>query len=100
MLDRTAKRASAEVVRSKWMQQVMADPEVQLSHLKVVIVIGEHLNRDSGQAWPGIRRIADIAHIHPRTVIRAVEWLTGRGHMRKEKTRRGSRNLPNRYTPM
>src|SRR5262245_3559245 len=95
-----AKRASAEVIRSKWMRQVMADPELNLSELKVVIVIGEHLNRESGQAWPGIRRIAGIACLHPRTVIRAVEWLTDRGHMRKERKRKGRHNLANRYTPI
>ena len=93
---RAKKSNSAEVVRARWVRQVMADPKIQLSHLKVVNVIGEHVNRDSGQAFPGIKRIAAIAHLNPRTVIRAIKWLDARGHLRVDRVRKCSRNLANR----
>ena len=94
------KRISIERLREQWQRQLMADPEIQLSYLKVAIAIGFHLNRTKGGwAWPGINRIATIARVHPRTVIRATAWLSDRGHMRVVRTRKGKRNLSNRYLP-
>jgi hypothetical protein len=79
----------------------MADPEITLGYFKVANVIGFHLNRnEDGWAWPGIKRIATIAHVHPRTVMRATAWLSDKGHMDVVKIRKGERNLPNRYRPI
>jgi hypothetical protein len=96
----SAKAPSMEILREQWQRQLMADPEIQLSYLKVAIAIGFHLNRNKGGwAWPGIKKIATIADVHPRTVIRATAWLSDRGHMRVVRTRNGKRNLANRYLP-
>ena len=95
------KRFSIERVREQWQRQLIADPEISSSRLRVAIAIGFHLNRkEGGWAWPGIQRIATIAHVHPRTVMRATAWLSDMGHMEVEKTRKGKRNLPNRYRPI
>jgi hypothetical protein len=95
------KRPSIEVVREQWQRQLMADPEITLAYLKVAIAIGIHLNRkERGWAWPGIQRIATIAHVHPRTVMRATAYLSDMGHMEVEKKRKGKRNFANRYRPI
>ena len=96
-----AKAPSMEILREKWLRQLMADPAIKLSQLKVAITIGFHLNRNKGgSAWPGIRTIAKIAHIDPRTVMRAIPRLESQGHLRVTRTRKGERNLANNYRPI
>ena len=51
-------------------------------------------------AWPGTNTIAAIAHIGRMTVFRAVRKLEERGHLQVTRTRKGRRNLPNRYVPL
>ena len=95
------KRFSIERVREQWQRQLMADPDISFSCLKVAIAIGFHLNRnEGGWAWPGMQKIAAITHVHPRTVMRATAWLSDMGHMEVVRTRNGKRNLANRYRPI
>jgi hypothetical protein len=96
-----SKSNSLEIRREQWQRQLMADPKLTLSQLKVAISIGFHFNRNQGgQAWPGIAKIAEVACVDRRTVIRANESLVDRGHLQKTKGRKGLRNLPNRYLPL
>lgn len=96
-----ASRPSLERFREQWQRQLMADPQISFGCFKVAIAIGFHLNRnEGGWAWPGIQRIAKIAHVHPRTVMRATAWMSDMGHMEIKKTRKGKRNLANRYRPI
>lgn len=95
------KSNSLEIRREQWQRQLMADPKLTLSQLKVAIAIGFHFNRNQGgTAWPGIAKIADVACVDRRTVIRATKPLVDRGHLQKTKGRKGLRNLPNRYLPL
>ena len=59
------------------------------------------MNRNKGgEAWPGIKTIAGIACIDRRTVMRAIKWLEAAGHLCVTRTRKGKRNLANRYLPL
>jgi hypothetical protein len=92
------KSNSLEIRREKWLRQLMADPKVEHGALKVALAIGFHFNRSrGGVAWPGTNTIAEIAHIGRMTVFRAVRKLEERGHLQVTRTRKGRRNLPNRY---
>src|SRR5262245_50563474 len=89
-----------EATREQWLRQIMADPQIQFSDFKVAAVIGFHMNRNKGgRAWPGIRTIARIACVDPRTVMRSIRRLEACGHMRVTRARKGKRNLPNQYLP-
>ena len=95
------KSNSLEIRREKWLRQLMADPKIEHGALKVALAIGFHFNRSKGgMAWPGTNTIADIAHIGRMTVFRAVRKLEERGHLQVMRTRKGRRNLPNRYVPV
>lgn len=95
-----AKPNSLEIRRERWLRQLMADPKIEFSHFRVATVIGWHMNRSrGGVAWPGIKTIAKIACIDRRTVMRAIKWLEARDHLGVTRTRKGKRNLANRYLP-
>ena len=95
------KSNSLEIRREKWLRQLMADPKIEHGALKVALAIGFHFNRSKGgMAWPGTNTIADIAHIGRMTVFRAVRKLEEHGHLQVTRTRKGRRNLPNRYMPL
>jgi hypothetical protein len=92
---------SLEIQREKWLRQLLADPKIEFSHFRVATVIGWHMNRSKGGvAWPGIKTIASIACIDRRTVMRAIKWLEAGKHLSVTRTRKGKRNLANRYVPL
>ena len=94
----TEKSNSLEIKREKWLRQLMADPQIENGALKVALAIGFHFNRSrGGVAWPGTNTIASIAHVGRMTVFRVVRKLEERGHLQVTRTRKGRRNLPNRY---
>lgn len=94
------KPISLEKFREMWLRQIMADPQIQFSDFKVAAVIGFHMNRNKGgRAWPGIRTIARIACVDPRTVMRSIRRLEACGHVHVTRARKGKRNLPNQYLP-
>jgi hypothetical protein len=62
----------------------------------VAVAISWHLNRDTGDAWPGFATLAKETGLRQRTVIRAVKWLESKGHLHVTHSRGG--NVPNRST--
>jgi hypothetical protein len=95
------KPMSLEKFREAWQRQLMADQALQLGHLKVALAIGFHFNRNrGGEAWPGVAKIANIACVGRSTVFRATRLLAERGHLHVTRTKKGRRNLPNRYMPL
>ncbi|XYD07780.1 helix-turn-helix domain-containing protein [Methylobacterium sp. NMS12] len=64
-----------------WQNQVVADRELTPLAFHVAYVIGQHLNRESGDAWPSQVRLAEILEVHERSVRNAVEQLRSRGHL-------------------
>lgn len=48
---------------------------------------------DDGYCWPSIETIAEFSHVHPRTVIRRLEYLEKSGGLLIKRSRRGHRYL-------
>jgi hypothetical protein len=85
----------------KWDRQVTGDKEITLAFLKVANALRWHFNRKSGGiAFPGMGTLADSIGVSVRTVIRATEWLEGRGHVEVTRRRSGKKNLVNHYKPI
>ena len=58
------------------------------------------MNRNKGGlAWPGMKRLAEIARTTPRTVIRATKRLEAQGHLRVVRSHQEKRRGLNRYAP-
>jgi DNA-binding GntR family transcriptional regulator len=87
-----------EAIREQWQRQIMADRERQSNYVLVAVAISWHLNRDTGDAWPGFATLAKETGLRQRTVIRAVKWLESKGHLHVTHSRGG--NVPNRYRPI
>lgn len=49
--------------------------------LKVFIYVGLSINWQSGEAFPGVRKIAEDARMDKGTVIQAVQWLESNNYM-------------------
>jgi hypothetical protein len=77
-----------------WARQVLGDPELPASACKVAWCIVLHLNRKNGAAFPSIPTIADEIVMSERTVIRMVNKLEARGHLRRNS---GGGKTSNRY---
>jgi hypothetical protein len=88
---------SLEKLREQSQRGLMQDPAASDSALRVLIAIGWHMNRKhEGLAWPSIATLAKITRLHPRTVIRAEQWLEASGYLEVKRSPRGSRQA-NRY---
>jgi hypothetical protein len=80
-----------------WLAQVKADPELSPSAFKVAYEIGQHFNsRHGGAAWPSSLTIATNIGVGKATVIRVVEQLRERGHLRVDPGQAG-RGHSNQY---
>lgn len=53
------------------------DPTAKL----VLLAIADHINDETGYGWPSMQRLATIAGIDRRSVVRWVEWLEKAGHL-------------------
>ncbi len=84
--------------RLLWQAQVLADRGMTLLALHVALVIDQHLNRQSGEAWPGQARMGEILAASRRGVQNAIEQLVSRGHLRV--TQGNNRKGGNRYRPL
>src|SRR5215831_10131731 len=83
-----------------WQRQIMADPNLTSGTKLVGVAISWHLNRNSRVAWPGINKLARVTNTSRDTVKRAIKQLEKAGHLRVERARTGTRNVPNRYSPV
>ena len=64
-----------------WLNQVARDGSLPHSAFKVAYIIGEHINRDSGEAWPSTARIAEGCALSQSTVVGLVRQLEAAGHL-------------------
>lgn len=79
-----------------WLDQVVADRGLPASAFKVAYVIGQHVNWQSGEAWPSTHTIAGRAKLAQSSVRDKVERLHQRGHLEVTWGSRG-RGHPNKY---
>lgn len=64
-----------------WQRQIVGDHDLPRSALHVAVVIADHVNRDTGIAWPGQDRIAEITGLSKSGVRKAIAALAERGHL-------------------
>jgi hypothetical protein len=80
-----------------WLDQVRGDPELSPSAFKVAYEIGQHFNaRHGGAAWPSSLTIATNVGLGKTTVIRVVQQLRERGHLKIDPGKAG-RGFSNQY---
>lgn len=75
--------------RFAWQHQVLADHELPASALHVVIAISSHVNRETGEAFCGQARIAELCGLSRSGVRKAIAALVDRGHLNVIHTGRG-----------
>jgi hypothetical protein len=92
--DRLAKQHTRDLFI--WFRQVCRDPSLEKSDFKIAFVIGDHVNRTSGEAWPALETIADECSVKKDTVIAAVRRLTNAGYLAVDPGRAG-RGMSNHY---
>jgi hypothetical protein len=84
--------------RFRWLDQIVADSNQTALCFLVAYVIATHMNRATGDAWPGQDRLAVICHTTDRNIRRALTQMKLGGHL--EQVGRGGRSLTSRYTPV
>lgn len=77
-----------------WLHQVSRDRQVGHLAARVAVVLSEHLNRETDEAFPSQERLAAAIGVTPRGVRKALDELVERGHLGVERV--GARRV-NRY---
>lgn len=78
-----------------WLNQVIADGDLPPAAFKLAYVISRHINRGSGDAWPGQERLAEAIGTTVRTVRDLTDRLVAGGHLAVEPHR--GRHCTNLY---
>ena len=91
--------------RSKgaWIEQDLAEAimrqKVTHAEVSVWLCLWDHVNRDTGTAWPGVPTISEVTGLNRRTVQRALRQLEDLGHVKTEPREGGEfGNQTNLYT--
>jgi hypothetical protein len=80
-----------------WLNQIAMDKKVPSSAFKVAYVIAQHVNEETGEAWPSTETIGDLGGLYPSSVRAMIIKLVEHGHLAVEWGRKG-RGHPNRYS--
>ena len=85
-------------IRTKlgWLERVQDDERVSASAFSVAFAISRHLNRATGEAWPGQKTLAGMAGVQVRQVRALIRQLQEAGHLSVES---GGFQKPDRYRP-
>jgi hypothetical protein len=78
-----------------WLNQVAADHDLPSAAFKLAYIVGRHVNREKGCAWPGQESLARAIGTTVRTVRSLTENLIAQGHLDVEVHR--GRGLTNVY---
>ena len=84
--------------KDQWLTQVLGDPAMPSSAKVVATCIALHLNRETGDAFPGAERMAKVCSLPRSSVFKMVNCLKDAGHL--EVTSGGGRCHSNRYRPL
>lgn len=80
--------------RLEWHDRMASDPGLSHLAVRVALVIGQHFNNRSGEAFIARETIADRIGGHVRTVERAIQELETQGHLVVHRARgRGHANV-------
>jgi hypothetical protein len=91
---KTAKQHTRDLFA--WLNQVASDHDLPSSAFKVAYIIGNYVNRQSGDAWPSSARIARDCALSQPTVVAMTARLKAAGHLAVEPGSAGRGHL-NRY---
>lgn len=58
---------------------LLFDPALTSNALRVWLILQKHRDYDTGECWPGRRRLAEMAHLSVKTIDRALATLSGIG---------------------
>jgi hypothetical protein len=84
--------------RFVWLDQVLADPALPSAAFAVAYVVSQGFREDyDGDAWMGLRYIAERTRLALSTVKLSIKLLKARGHWRIEGGRPGGRGHSNHY---
>lgn len=81
-----------------WIEQISRDAGLGHFAARVGVLIASHLNRETGEAFPGQERLADLCGATERGVRKAVGELAGRQHLMVEVS--AGRGRVCRYRPI
>ena len=80
--------------RLEWLEAIASDAKISAGAFRLAFVISSHLNRKTGEAWPGIDHLARTIGTNERTIRRFIEEMISAGYLGKK---RGGDGRPNRY---
>lgn len=96
----SGRKGEFEAFRSAWLLQVAADREAKAAVPVAVVLAVAHLNRQTGRAWPGIKRLAEATGAASENTVRAaLKTLEARGHAAIEWSD-GGKNRTHIVTPL
>jgi Helix-turn-helix domain len=82
--------------KENWLRAVAADKRLhEWAPLAIAVAIASYLNSKSGEAWPGIERLAEELQADRRSCQRALDRLVAAGWL--SRTLGGGRRKTNRY---
>jgi hypothetical protein len=67
-----------------WLDQVLADQSLPAAAFRVAYIISRHINRGTGDAWLGTRRLSEKAGVSRNFAIKAMRLLETTGHLAVE----------------
>jgi hypothetical protein len=75
-------KSGFEKFKETWSRQVVGNRKLPGSAIRVAWAISFHMNRyKSGEAWPGIAKLASLTALSERQVYRAIGQLERAGHV-------------------
>jgi hypothetical protein len=79
-----------------WLDQVARDKKLPSSAFVVIYVISQHINMETGEAFPSTETIGELAGLHPFSVRQTLQPLVDAGHLAVQWGKPG-RGHPHRY---
>lgn len=85
----------------RWLDRVATDPKLPPAASRIAILIaGRYLNRQSGEAWPGVETLAaELSIKAPNTIRSTIKAMEARGHLNVEWSQ-GGKKQTNHYWPL
>ena len=80
-------QAGTLLIFNKALVTAIADARLDRLHLKILTVIGEHINRLSAKAWPSRQKIAEAVDVEPRSVSNKLSELRRFGYLVADRER-------------
>jgi hypothetical protein len=78
-----SKSFSLGALKEKWFRQLLLNPRITHSVLKIAIAISLHMNREErGKAFPGHDRIMEETGLSKNTVRKGIALLESEGHLK------------------